>query len=256
MAAPPVMPFARPAGGVPPAHAGLAAMSSDDHPRQGGDAGMPILEFARATFLAGRNTTVRRGTRWHGVPAARLRLADGGLSPPVALETVLRVFRELDEADLRFEHDPACRTPTGLSAARMVHVGEVSELPDAELGHALEAMTRPRDPTPRLRVYNTVGHLSDQVGSAAAYGRYIARAADLEGVRRAALLAATLREEGVPRGDVAAAVRAAPLRQPHDDAAFEWDVAGSTIVFPGLEAGHRGRQALLLQPAVNADRGS
>lgn len=143
-----------------------------------------------------------------------------------------------------------------LSAARMVHVGEVSELPDAELGHALEAMARPRDPTPRLRVYNTVGHLSDQVASGAAYGRYIARAADLEGVRRAALLAATLREEGVPRGDVAAAVRAAPLRQPHDDAAFEWDVARSTIVFRGLEAGDRGRHALLLQPAVDADRGS
>ena len=112
-------------------------MSSDDHPRQGGDAGMPILEFARATFLAGRNTTVRRGTRWHGVPAARLRLADGGLSPPVALETVLRVFRELDEADLRFEHDPACRTPTGLFDELALHHAGFGEDETVRLCHFL-----------------------------------------------------------------------------------------------------------------------
>ena len=82
---------------------------------------LPTLEFANATFLPGRNTTVRRGTRWHGVPVVRLRLADGGLSPPVALETELRLFRDLDEDALRFEHDPDCRTPQGLLAVLRIH---------------------------------------------------------------------------------------------------------------------------------------
>ncbi|MEN1956613.1 hypothetical protein WCE34_03030 [Luteimonas sp. MJ204] len=81
----------------------------------------PILEFAHAVFLEGRNTTVRRGTRWHGVPAARLRLEDGRLSPPVALETELKVFRDIGEDALRFEHDPACRTPQGLFAQMGIH---------------------------------------------------------------------------------------------------------------------------------------
>lgn len=99
------------------------------------DASLPVLEFAHAVFLDGRNTTVRRGTRWLGVPAARLRLRDGGLSPPVALETELRVFRDLDEAALRFEHDPACRTPAGLFAQLAVHYPGFSEDETVTLCH-------------------------------------------------------------------------------------------------------------------------
>ncbi|MEN1940785.1 hypothetical protein WCE41_06955 [Luteimonas sp. MJ246] len=82
---------------------------------------LPVLEFANAVFLDGRNTTVRRGTRWLGVPVVRLRLRDGSLSPPVALETEQRAFRDLDEAALRFEHDPACRRPAGLFAQLAIH---------------------------------------------------------------------------------------------------------------------------------------
>ncbi|GGK03527.1 hypothetical protein [Luteimonas terricola] len=82
---------------------------------------LPVLEFSNATFLEGRNTTVRRGARWHGVPAARLRLGDGSLSPPVVLETELRIFRDIDEEALRFEHDPDCRTPQGLLAQLRIH---------------------------------------------------------------------------------------------------------------------------------------
>ena len=38
------------------------------------------------------------------------------LSAPVTLETGQRVLRDLDEAALRFKHDPECRTPAGLFA--------------------------------------------------------------------------------------------------------------------------------------------
>ena len=98
-------------------------------------ADLPILEFANATFLEGRNTTVRRGVRWHGVPVARLRLQDGSLSPPVALETELRVLRDLDAEALQFEHDPACRTLQGLLAELGRHYRGISEDETVTLCH-------------------------------------------------------------------------------------------------------------------------
>jgi len=81
-----------------------------------GDGGPLVLEFRTPVFLDGRNLTVRRGAHWHGVAEARLRLADGGLSPPVALETEVRSFADLTAADLMYEHDAGCRTPAGLLA--------------------------------------------------------------------------------------------------------------------------------------------
>ena len=77
---------------------------------------LPILEFQRPSFLPGRNTSVRRGARWHGVTMARIRLADGGLSSPRPLQTECRPFASLSGAELRDEHDPDCRTVAGLLA--------------------------------------------------------------------------------------------------------------------------------------------
>ena len=75
---------------------------------------IPILEFDKPVFLPGRNTTVRRGDRWHALSRARLRLHDGSLSPPVALQTSLKRFSALTADDLQFEHDPQCRSLPGL----------------------------------------------------------------------------------------------------------------------------------------------
>lgn len=74
----------------------------------------PVLLFSLPLFNRGRNTTVRRGRKWHAVAEARLRLGDGSLSPPVRLQTELKPFPALVDADLRFEHDPSCRTVGGL----------------------------------------------------------------------------------------------------------------------------------------------
>ncbi|MCW4455817.1 hypothetical protein OK348_13585 [Flavobacterium sp. MXW15] len=76
----------------------------------------PILEFRNPVFLPGRNTSVRRGGRWHGIREARLRLADGHLSPPRPLRTELKPFAALTGADLQYEHDPGCRSVAGLLA--------------------------------------------------------------------------------------------------------------------------------------------
>lgn len=74
----------------------------------------PLLTFVNPQFHRGRNLTVRRGSRWHGVALARLQLPPGVPEPTVALTTQLRLFNTLTAADLRDEHDPSCRTPEGL----------------------------------------------------------------------------------------------------------------------------------------------
>ncbi len=76
----------------------------------------PILEFTNPVFHPGHNTTVRRGRKWHAIPLARLRLADGSLSPPMSLQTQVRRFDRLSAADIAFEHDLTCRTVGGLLA--------------------------------------------------------------------------------------------------------------------------------------------
>lgn len=76
----------------------------------------PLLGFSTPQFHTGRNTSVRRGARWHGVRAARIELGAGRHSAPLPLRTELRRFDTLTAADLRDEHDPACRTPQGLLA--------------------------------------------------------------------------------------------------------------------------------------------
>ena len=85
------------------------------------DSTWPILDFSHAVFNDGRNTTVRRGNRWHGVAQARLRMPDGTLSSPIALATELKRFDALTADDIRCEHDPHCRTVPGLLAELRRH---------------------------------------------------------------------------------------------------------------------------------------
>jgi hypothetical protein len=70
------------------------------------------------------------------------------------------------------------------------------------------------------------------------FGRYARRVSDLEGVRRAAELAATLHSGKVAEGD--AAVSASALREPYHNHPFEWARADKVIVFRGLEMSERG----------------
>ncbi len=132
-----------------------------------------------------------------------------------------------------------------LFAARMVRLGALSELPYPEIEQSLERLAESHeDASPGFRLYNPVGSILDFV-AAPAYADYIARPADLEGQRRAALLVAALRGAGIEHEGAAAAVRDAPLRRPHDGAPFEWDAASGSVVFRGLEQGDRGTHAVL-----------
>ncbi|WP_269789918.1 hypothetical protein [Stenotrophomonas sp. Iso1] len=85
---------------------------------------LPLLGFANPQFHTGHNISVRRGDRWHGVVQARIDRGAGRLSAPLPLLTELRRFDTLTAADLRDEHDPACRTPEGLLAVmRRLYAG-------------------------------------------------------------------------------------------------------------------------------------
>lgn len=131
------------------------------------------------------------------------------------------------------------------AAARVLRVGELSELPYDELGPALQGLAE-EPPPPSFRLYNPVGTMLDSTVTPGQYARYIVRISDLEGTRRAALLAATLRAQGVDAAQAGTAVAEAPLRSPYDGTAFEWDAASGAVVFNGLGEGERGRHAVLL----------
>lgn len=127
-----------------------------------------------------------------------------------------------------------------LFARRMSRLGAVSELPCPELARALDSLLEEPAP-PAYRLYNPMGTSLDAIAVPTLYTDYITRANDLEGHRRVALLAATLRAKGIAAADADAAVRRATLRNPCDGTALEWDAASGAVVFQGLTRGDRGR---------------
>lgn len=125
-----------------------------------------------------------------------------------------------------------------LFATRMVRMGELSELPYPALRPALDALGTEAAPV-RFRAYNLLGAVLESTVPAAAYSSYVSRIADLEGLRRATLLVATLRSHGTAREHAAASVAGAALRDPYDDTAFVWDAAEAAVLFRGLQRGDR-----------------
>lgn len=133
-----------------------------------------------------------------------------------------------------------------LVASRMVRVGELSELPYEELDAALARQVEAPGPSLRFPLYNPAGTLVGSAVSDVAYAGYVTRTSDLEGRRRATLLAATLRSARIGAEGAESAVQESSLRNPYNDAPFQWDPANGAVVFNGLEEGERGRHAVLL----------
>jgi hypothetical protein len=90
--------------------------------------------------------------------------------------------------------------------------------------------------------YNPLGNVI--LSEASDFTQYAARVADIEGVRRAALAAATLRAAFTAPADVPAALAASDLRSPYDDGPLVWDSTAQAIVFDGLETGDRGEHRI------------
>lgn len=129
-----------------------------------------------------------------------------------------------------------------LEFARAFDVAELTQMPQVlEQRRAMKISTLET----LLHPYNPVGHILIDIAKPA-YTEYGPRAADLEGARRAVLLAATLRSEGIDAAHAEAAVRASPLTDPYTDAPLQWDAASASVVFNGLAKGDRQRAAALL----------
>lgn len=88
-----------------------------------------------------------------------------------------------------------------------------------------------------LDVYNPAGQLLINMGDMDTFAKYGFRVANLEGMRRAALLASQLRSNGVKAENVAEALRESELRDPYDGNSFGWIPAESSIVFRQALAG-------------------
>jgi hypothetical protein len=95
-----------------------------------------------------------------------------------------------------------------------------------------------REALPPRSVYNIVGQVLEGMG-VYDFGQYARRVTDIEGVRRAALVAITLHAANVDDANVAAALAAASLRDPYTNRPFEWDEKDGAIVFRGLELSER-----------------
>jgi hypothetical protein len=104
-----------------------------------------------------------------------------------------------------------------------------------------QAQQRRKEKFPFGRIYNLTGEWLQGISSASIpMAEYAVRVGDIEGVRRAALTAATLRASQVETENVPASLAAAEVRDPYTDRPFGWDAQERAIVFRGLAPGERG----------------
>jgi hypothetical protein len=124
--------------------------------------------------------------------------------------------------------------------------GQTFEAPLAQYADALhradELTERTTDAASAFRIYNLAGATS--LANLSSFSEYAARVSDIEGVRRAALLAATLHARGIGGEDLPAAVAGSELRNPYTDQPLDWDEADRTIVFHGRERRERGEHRI------------
>lgn len=119
--------------------------------------------------------------------------------------------------------------------ASMMNVG-YAELPQAL--ERIRALTPDDDASVDFRMYNLMGNYLLAVAMSD-WTVYTARINDVEGLRRAAVLAADLRSRGVDRNAVRQELLAAALRNPYDGQAFQWDDAAGAVRFTGLASAPR-----------------
>lgn len=132
-----------------------------------------------------------------------------------------------------------------LMANNMLHLIEGLDVDLSQLPAALKALeTPPRTGVPSA--YNPVGDILSRIAYPA-YVPYARRVADLEGLRRAVLLADELRNgESAGAAEVTSRITGSALKEPYYGASFVWDAQTKSITFQGLGEPPRGRHAVLL----------
>lgn len=127
------------------------------------------------------------------------------------------------------------------NATRMLGIVSLFDLDYKEIPGAAKTLFASKEFAERdlleLSVYNPAGQVLLNMGNMDTFSKYGFRVANLEGVRRATLLAAQLRSDGVTAENVADALRGSDLRDPYDGNAFGWNSAENSFVFRRALAG-------------------
>lgn len=97
---------------------------------------------------------------------------------------------------------------------------------------------------PFSRLYNFTGDLV-MATNFWSFSDYAVRVSDLEGIRRAAVLAAELRAEGVVKDDVVQRMLVSEIVDPYTNEPFTWHDGDDAIVFYGLEPHDRSQHELI-----------
>lgn len=121
-------------------------------------------------------------------------------------------------------------------AADLQLIGDTFDVPLRELPAAIEEYpgTITTRPETYSRVFNIAGDIYLDHDFDISYKSYFARTADLEGVRRAAVVTTLMREQQVAPEDVAAYLEESKYRDPYTDEPFDWDEAAREVRFDGL----------------------
>jgi hypothetical protein len=124
---------------------------------------------------------------------------------------------------------------TNASAERMLRVADLFDRNYAEIPQAaqtfLASYGTEKKAAADVGVYNPVGRYLLNLDGMDAYTTYGFRVANLEGMRRLALLAAQLRSSGAKGNDVADGLRTSDLRDPYFDQEFAWDQSNNSLAF-------------------------
>jgi hypothetical protein len=87
-----------------------------------------------------------------------------------------------------------------------------------------------------FQVYNATGNVFRGLSGPWQFAGYAMRTGSVEGMRRAALLTAQLRDRGVPLDAIADELRGSELRNPFDHQSFKWNADEKTVVYDGPDA--------------------
>lgn len=132
-------------------------------------------------------------------------------------------------------------------AETMVQYIELFDRPYRALPAAYDeaAVVHASTPKPFERAYNIVGDWLFSIAHPD-LTEYAARVADLEGVRRAAVLASQLRARSLAPEELRKALADSELRNPYTNEPFTWIEESNEILFQGLATGDRGRHLFQL----------
>ncbi|BCT92937.1 hypothetical protein LYSHEL_19600 [Lysobacter helvus] len=135
-----------------------------------------------------------------------------------------------------------------LYAARTMRMASRMDADYRALPQALRdaAASAPQHGEDVYRAYNPLGYVLFRITTETDPMRYAVRVSDVEGERRAAMLAVELRAANATPADAARRIRASALKDPYTGEPMVWDAATQSVVFKGMDPDTRARHAILL----------